>query len=119
MPGVGFPLASAWDAYLRGRYAWNERQIASLMQALDYFKRAISIQPLRELTRGSRTRTPSWAPRGTIHRLLRLFPVGRQPFRYAPQRPTTGKVRYARYPAGAGARLQMTEETLVKDNSAR
>jgi hypothetical protein len=45
MPGVGFPLASAWDAYLRGRYAWNERQIASLMQALDYFKRAISIDP--------------------------------------------------------------------------
>jgi len=36
---------AAWDAYLRGRYAWNERQIASLMQALDYFKRAISIDP--------------------------------------------------------------------------
>ena len=85
MPGVGFPLASAWDAYLRGRYAWNERQIASLMQALDYFKRAISIQPLRELTRGSRTRTPSWAPRGTIHRLLRLFPVGRQTAPYSPE----------------------------------
>ena len=32
--------------------------------------------------------------------LERLRASGRQPFRYAPERPTTGKVRVARYPPG-------------------
>src|SRR6266481_9787208 len=32
--------------------------------------------------------------------LVTLLPVGRQPFRYAPERPTTGKVRVARQPPG-------------------
>jgi hypothetical protein len=32
-----------------------------------------------------------------------FWPDGRQPFRYAPERPTTGKVRVARHPTGTMA----------------
>ena len=36
---------AAWDLYLKGRYAWNERQPASLLRALDFFRRAVAIDP--------------------------------------------------------------------------
>jgi tetratricopeptide (TPR) repeat protein len=36
---------AALDAYLKGRYAWNERQPASLLRALDFFRRAVAIDP--------------------------------------------------------------------------
>jgi TolB-like protein/DNA-binding winged helix-turn-helix (wHTH) protein/Tfp pilus assembly protein PilF len=37
--------AEALDLYLKGRYAWNERQPASLLRALDFFQRAVAIDP--------------------------------------------------------------------------
>jgi len=36
---------AAYDAYLRGRYCWNERTDASLRNAADYFRRAITTDP--------------------------------------------------------------------------
>lgn len=35
----------AYDLYLRGRYNWNQRNPASLQRALQYFQRAIEIDP--------------------------------------------------------------------------
>lgn len=35
----------AWDLYLKGRYAWNERQPASLEHALEFFQRAVAMDP--------------------------------------------------------------------------
>ena len=37
--------AEALDLYLKGRYAWNERQPASLVRALDFFQRAVAADP--------------------------------------------------------------------------
>ena len=39
------PNPAAWDLYLKGRYAWNERQPASLLRALDFFQRAVTTDP--------------------------------------------------------------------------
>ncbi|HEY3043677.1 MAG TPA: protein kinase [Vicinamibacterales bacterium] len=35
----------AHEAYLEGRYAWNKRTEASMKQALEYFNRAVAIDP--------------------------------------------------------------------------
>src|ERR1700730_3141375 len=40
----------------------------------------------------------NWEPRGVLGGSF--WVDGRQPFRYAPERPTTGKVRIARQPLG-------------------
>jgi TolB-like protein/DNA-binding winged helix-turn-helix (wHTH) protein len=37
--------AEAYDSYLKGRYYWNKRTDEGLKQAIDYFKRSISIDP--------------------------------------------------------------------------
>jgi TolB-like protein/DNA-binding winged helix-turn-helix (wHTH) protein len=37
--------AEAYDNYLKGRYYWNKRTADGLRQAIDYFKRSISIDP--------------------------------------------------------------------------
>ncbi len=37
--------AEAYDSYLKGRYAWNKRTGEGLREAIDYFKRSISIDP--------------------------------------------------------------------------
>jgi TolB-like protein/DNA-binding winged helix-turn-helix (wHTH) protein/Flp pilus assembly protein TadD len=37
--------AQAYDSYLKGRYYWNKRTAEGLKEAIDYFKRAISIDP--------------------------------------------------------------------------
>jgi TolB-like protein/DNA-binding winged helix-turn-helix (wHTH) protein len=37
--------AQAYDSYLKGRYYWNQRTDAGLREAIDYFKRSISIDP--------------------------------------------------------------------------
>jgi TolB-like protein/DNA-binding winged helix-turn-helix (wHTH) protein len=37
--------AQAYDSYLKGRYYWNQRTDAGLREAINYFKRSISIDP--------------------------------------------------------------------------
>lgn len=37
--------AQAYDSYLKGRFYWNQRTDAGLREAIDYFKRSISIDP--------------------------------------------------------------------------
>jgi TolB-like protein/DNA-binding winged helix-turn-helix (wHTH) protein/Flp pilus assembly protein TadD len=37
--------AQAYDSYLKGRYYWNQRTNAGLREAINYFKRSISIDP--------------------------------------------------------------------------
>jgi TolB-like protein/DNA-binding winged helix-turn-helix (wHTH) protein/Flp pilus assembly protein TadD len=37
--------AQAYDSYLKGRYYWNQRTEAGLREAINYFKRSISIDP--------------------------------------------------------------------------
>jgi TolB-like protein/DNA-binding winged helix-turn-helix (wHTH) protein/Flp pilus assembly protein TadD len=37
--------AQAYDNYLKGRYYWNQRTDAGLREAINYFKRSISIDP--------------------------------------------------------------------------
>jgi TolB-like protein/DNA-binding winged helix-turn-helix (wHTH) protein/Tfp pilus assembly protein PilF len=37
--------AEAYDNYLKGRYYWNKRTADGLKQAIDYFKRSVSIDP--------------------------------------------------------------------------
>jgi TolB-like protein/DNA-binding winged helix-turn-helix (wHTH) protein/Flp pilus assembly protein TadD len=37
--------AQAYDNYLKGRYYWNKRTDEGLKEAIDYFKRSISIDP--------------------------------------------------------------------------
>ena len=43
--GRGTADAEAYDDYLRGRYYWHERGAANLVQAVDYFERAIARDP--------------------------------------------------------------------------
>lgn len=42
-PGTSNPLA--YEAYLRGRYEWNQRNDASFQKASEYFREAISYDP--------------------------------------------------------------------------
>lgn len=37
--------ADAYEAYLKGRYFWNKRDAAGLKKAIDYFQRAIAVDP--------------------------------------------------------------------------
>ena len=37
--------AAAHDAYLRGRYFWNRRTVPEFFRAIEYFKRAVEIDP--------------------------------------------------------------------------
>jgi TolB-like protein/DNA-binding winged helix-turn-helix (wHTH) protein/Flp pilus assembly protein TadD len=37
--------AQAYDSYLKGRYYWNQRTDTGLREAINYFKRSISIDP--------------------------------------------------------------------------
>ncbi|HXI66492.1 MAG TPA: tetratricopeptide repeat protein [Steroidobacteraceae bacterium] len=37
--------AEAYEAYLKGRYFWNKRDAAGLKKAIEYFQRAIAVDP--------------------------------------------------------------------------
>jgi serine/threonine-protein kinase len=39
------PSPEAYEAYLKGRYFWNERNVQSLRRALEYFEQAIARDP--------------------------------------------------------------------------
>jgi TolB-like protein/Tfp pilus assembly protein PilF len=39
------PNPAARDAYLRGRYFWNRRTVPEFFRAIEYFKRAVEIDP--------------------------------------------------------------------------
>jgi TolB-like protein/DNA-binding winged helix-turn-helix (wHTH) protein/tetratricopeptide (TPR) repeat protein len=52
----------AYDLYLRGRYEWSQISPAGLRQALDYFERAIAIDPNYALAWGGIAHVLSTAP---------------------------------------------------------
>lgn len=43
--GKAAPNSAARDAYLRGRYFWNRRTVPEFFRAIEYFKRAVEIDP--------------------------------------------------------------------------
>lgn len=42
---IGFVQPEAYEAYLRGRLAWNKRTEAGIQEGIDYFQQAITIDP--------------------------------------------------------------------------
>jgi TolB-like protein/DNA-binding winged helix-turn-helix (wHTH) protein/Tfp pilus assembly protein PilF len=45
-PPVGRKInPAAYEAYLKGRYAWNKRSQASLQEGIQYFQQAIALEP--------------------------------------------------------------------------
>ncbi len=43
--GAGLIQPAAYEAYLKGRLAWNKRSEAGIQEGIDYFQQAISIEP--------------------------------------------------------------------------
>jgi TolB-like protein len=41
----GFISPEAYEAYLKGRYLWNQRTLGTLQKSIQYFERAIQIDP--------------------------------------------------------------------------
>ncbi len=54
----------AYRAYLRGRYVWNKRSKESLTKAIEYFERAIDLDPTYAL---------AWAGLADAHTLLAFY----------------------------------------------
>jgi len=55
---------AAYDAYLRGRFLWNQRTRESLLRSIDYYQRAIAIAPT--FASAHAAIAESWGPLGYL-----------------------------------------------------
>ena len=55
---------AAYDAYLRGRFFWNQRTRESLLRSIDYYQRAIAIAPTFASAHAAVAQ--SWGPLGYL-----------------------------------------------------